>query len=175
MSWITPKTDWTPVDGIADTDLNRIEGNILESYSGNTLENSIVGTISGFDGGAQAYTYYYAKKTYPSGRIKVSLFLPYRIGTMTSGSVITIGNFPNSLKPNNNDVIVVFTSYSSIVAGALIPCDSSVEIEIAPAVISSSKVIFNGSPFASGVRGLCDTLLEYTILPTVTTTTTAGA
>lgn len=30
MAWITPKTDWTPPDGVADSDFNRIEGNILD-------------------------------------------------------------------------------------------------------------------------------------------------
>lgn len=30
MAWQTPKTDWTPADGVADTDINRIEGNIEE-------------------------------------------------------------------------------------------------------------------------------------------------
>lgn len=28
MEWVTPKTDWTPADGVADDDFNRIEGNI---------------------------------------------------------------------------------------------------------------------------------------------------
>ena len=28
MEWIEPKTDWSPADGVADSDLNRIEGNI---------------------------------------------------------------------------------------------------------------------------------------------------
>ena len=27
MAWNTPKTDWKPADGVADADLNRIEGN----------------------------------------------------------------------------------------------------------------------------------------------------
>jgi len=27
MAWVTPKINWTPVDGIAGADLNRIEGN----------------------------------------------------------------------------------------------------------------------------------------------------
>ena len=30
MAWQTPKTDWTPPDGVTDADLNRIEGNIQE-------------------------------------------------------------------------------------------------------------------------------------------------
>lgn len=29
MAWQTPKTDWTPADGVADVDFNRIEGNIV--------------------------------------------------------------------------------------------------------------------------------------------------
>ena len=28
MAYLTPKTDWTSVDGVLSTDLNRIEGNI---------------------------------------------------------------------------------------------------------------------------------------------------
>ena len=30
MTWQTPKVDWTPADGVADADFNRIEGNIGE-------------------------------------------------------------------------------------------------------------------------------------------------
>lgn len=33
MAWQTPKTDWSVADGVRDTDLNRIEGNILELYN----------------------------------------------------------------------------------------------------------------------------------------------
>lgn len=33
MAFITPKTDWSSVDGVRDTDFNRIEGNILELYN----------------------------------------------------------------------------------------------------------------------------------------------
>lgn len=30
MPWVAPKTNWTPVDGVADVDFNRIEGNLAE-------------------------------------------------------------------------------------------------------------------------------------------------
>jgi len=33
MVWTTPKTDWTPVDGVADEDFNRIEANLLHLYN----------------------------------------------------------------------------------------------------------------------------------------------
>ncbi len=33
MAWQTPKTNWTGADGVRNTDLNRIEGNILELYN----------------------------------------------------------------------------------------------------------------------------------------------
>lgn len=33
MAWQTPKTDWAPPDGVRNTDINRIEGNILELYN----------------------------------------------------------------------------------------------------------------------------------------------
>lgn len=33
MAWQTPKTDWTGSDGVRNTDLNRIEGNILHLYN----------------------------------------------------------------------------------------------------------------------------------------------
>lgn len=38
MAWQTPKTDWGPPDGVRDTDLNRIEGNILELYTNGALQ-----------------------------------------------------------------------------------------------------------------------------------------
>ena len=34
MAWLTPKTDWGAADGVRDTDMNRIESNILELYNG---------------------------------------------------------------------------------------------------------------------------------------------
>jgi len=33
MSWQNPKIDWTPQDGVRNSDFNRIEGNILELYN----------------------------------------------------------------------------------------------------------------------------------------------
>lgn len=33
MAWQTPKLNWTPADGVRDTDFNRIEGNLLELYN----------------------------------------------------------------------------------------------------------------------------------------------
>lgn len=33
MAWQIPKTDWTGADGVRYTDMNRIEGNILELYN----------------------------------------------------------------------------------------------------------------------------------------------
>jgi len=33
MAWQTPKTDWTSVDGVRYSDLNRMEGNMLELYN----------------------------------------------------------------------------------------------------------------------------------------------
>lgn len=33
MAWQTPKTDWMPPDGVRDTDINRIEGNIQHLYN----------------------------------------------------------------------------------------------------------------------------------------------
>lgn len=32
MAWQTPKIDWSAADGVRDTDMNRIEGNLLELY-----------------------------------------------------------------------------------------------------------------------------------------------
>jgi microcystin-dependent protein len=40
MAWQTPKTDWTPADGVTDADLNRIEGNLATAThepEGNSL------------------------------------------------------------------------------------------------------------------------------------------
>jgi hypothetical protein len=37
MAWLTPKTDWTRQDGVRNTDLNRMEGNILELYNTDAL------------------------------------------------------------------------------------------------------------------------------------------
>lgn len=33
MAWQAPKTNWGPPDGVRDTDLNRMEGNILHLYN----------------------------------------------------------------------------------------------------------------------------------------------
>ena len=39
MAWVAPVTTWAPTDGIADTDLNRIEGNTEYLKRGDPLEN----------------------------------------------------------------------------------------------------------------------------------------
>lgn len=41
MAWQTPKTDWTSVDGVRDTDLNRMEGNIAHLYGSAGLQENI--------------------------------------------------------------------------------------------------------------------------------------
>ena len=45
MAWLTPKTNWTAVDGVRDTDMNRIEGNILDLH-GKFLHNNVIATVS---------------------------------------------------------------------------------------------------------------------------------
>lgn len=42
MAWQTPKTDWTGSDGVRSTDLNRMEGNILELYKDTAREAIVV-------------------------------------------------------------------------------------------------------------------------------------
>lgn len=37
MAWQTPKTDWTGADGVRYSDMNRIEGNILDLYNKSML------------------------------------------------------------------------------------------------------------------------------------------
>jgi len=46
VGWIAPKTDWVPNDGIANTDLNRIEGNIdaINNWIKQTGNFGIVGS-----------------------------------------------------------------------------------------------------------------------------------
>lgn len=41
MAWQTPKVDWAAADGVRDTDMNRIEGNILDLYNRRPIESSI--------------------------------------------------------------------------------------------------------------------------------------
>lgn len=40
MAWQTPKTDWRGADGVRDTDMNRIEGNILDLYHGKLRDDT---------------------------------------------------------------------------------------------------------------------------------------
>ena len=50
MTWYTPKTNWTAADGVANTDFNRIEGNILEvrnDLQSNYLMRNAFGTTAG--------------------------------------------------------------------------------------------------------------------------------
>lgn len=46
MSWQNPKTNWTAADGVRDTDLNRIEGNILELYVMSAIQYGITVYVS---------------------------------------------------------------------------------------------------------------------------------
>ena len=40
MAWFEPKTNWGPADGVRDSDLNRIEGNILELYNESKIRST---------------------------------------------------------------------------------------------------------------------------------------
>lgn len=46
MAWQTPKTDWTSTDGVLDSDMNRIEGNIdhIENSTRTPNDNATVST-----------------------------------------------------------------------------------------------------------------------------------
>lgn len=46
MAWQTPKTDWGAADGVRNTDINRIEGNILELYNTESLKNTLLVHVS---------------------------------------------------------------------------------------------------------------------------------
>lgn len=46
MAWQTPKTNWGAPDGVRDTDMNRIEGNILHLYTTDAVRNTIVVYVS---------------------------------------------------------------------------------------------------------------------------------
>lgn len=42
MAYQTPKTDWTEVDAVTETDLNRIEGNTAQNHSDiDTLDGTV--------------------------------------------------------------------------------------------------------------------------------------
>lgn len=42
MAWQNPKTNWSAEDGVRDSDLNRIEGNILELHNDNAHADIVV-------------------------------------------------------------------------------------------------------------------------------------
>jgi hypothetical protein len=42
MAWQAPKTNWTGADGVRDSDLNRIEGNILHLYGNSVASNHTI-------------------------------------------------------------------------------------------------------------------------------------
>lgn len=46
MDWQTPKTNWAAADGVRDSDLNRIEGNILELYNADVLRTDTMLYVS---------------------------------------------------------------------------------------------------------------------------------
>lgn len=46
MAWQKPKTDWSAADGVRDSDLNRIEGNILALYNSSMADDAITIYVS---------------------------------------------------------------------------------------------------------------------------------
>ena len=46
MAWQTPKTNWFAADGVRDTDMNRIEGNILHLYTTDAVRSALVVYVS---------------------------------------------------------------------------------------------------------------------------------
>lgn len=46
MAWQTPKIDWFAADGVRDTDMNRIEGNILHIYMTDAVRSPLVVYVS---------------------------------------------------------------------------------------------------------------------------------
>ena len=140
MTWNAPKTDWTSADGVRDTDMNRIEGNILALYNGASLHadrvvyvNAATGNDETGDGttskpfatitkaldslpkatGKYNATINIAAGTYNENVIIAGFAGAVRL-TGTSGTVVTIGSLRISAATVLVNNITLATSNSAI-------------------------------------------------------------
>lgn len=82
MAWQTPKTNWTPADGVADADFNRIEGNIqeLQNTKINTSEKGAANGVATLDSGGKI----------PDAQIPASIARDSELSAHTSDSTIHV-------------------------------------------------------------------------------------
>lgn len=122
MAWVNPKTDWTPADGIRDSDINRIEGNILHLFNnqngakrpaavvvGTSTSGHLKGAVDFLcDGTADHETINAAIASLPSSGGKVIILN----GAYNLSAPITVN------KPN---VIIEGAGYSTVIGSSAAP------------------------------------------------------
>jgi hypothetical protein len=66
MAWDTPVVDWVPADGIANTDLNRIEGNTLSNHNRFEVSANVhtAGTVGAGGFNLEQYIYFVMEDGY---------------------------------------------------------------------------------------------------------------
>lgn len=95
MAWQTPKTNWTGVDGVRDTDFNRIEGNILELYNTYKVHNDITLYVNASTGNDTGGT---GTDASPFKTISAALAtLPSNLGSKTVGLNIAAGTYEDDV------------------------------------------------------------------------------
>lgn len=119
MAWATPKTDWATTDGIATTDLNRMEANALYLLS---TEGSFTLNIlaTDFSPAVSALTVYYRTIRISDAIRAVDLVFPALSGSSNTDQLrVTDDSIPAALRPTSTVYVpCIVTSNGAIAAGA---------------------------------------------------------
>lgn len=182
--WTTPKTNWVPADGIANTDLNRIETNISGLRNWDEEGNFLVDTVH-LPGGNKQGTIYWMKY-----HNFVMLRIPELLGTSNVGASFSHLNltptttWPTQILVDDNEIFQPFVVMSGATSTPGSPytngyiADGFIELPYTTTASIYVKCSINSNMFTPNA-GIMAQFVSYFVNdvayspPTTTTTTVA--
>lgn len=140
MPWVTPKTDWSAQDGVRNTDLNRIEGNIKELYDKDGVRSSQVIYVNGSSGNDETAT---GTPSAPFKTITAALnSVPRNMNGNTVLISVASGTYSERVEVYGFDAAIEFTG-----SNAGVVTIDSLRIAGCCCIISDINLTVNGSAF----------------------------
>lgn len=142
MPWVNPKTDWSAQDGVRNTDLNRIEGNIKELYDKDGVRSNKVIYVDASSGNDTTAT---GTTSAPFKTITAALnSVPRNMNGKTVMISIETGTYQERVEVYGFDAVLEFTGSN----GGVVVIDS-LRIAGCACSISDINLTVNGSAFVT--------------------------
>ena len=145
MAWQSPKTNWAAADGVRDSDMNRIEGNILELYNSDMLRSDVtiyVSTSGNDTTGNGTSTLPFATLT------KALNMLPKNLNGKNVTISVAAGSYNDrvAIKDFSNGIVTIggtsFTIVSLEISNCFVKTDINISVTGSLGVLVTNKATF---------------------------------